>query len=229
MRRQGKVPANRNAGHPAKTKGVSKMKNETTNAAITLDTAAPYFAALGEAGSAVLYKICQPEASPADIAAALGQKLDKEGKPRSTDIRISGISQLIQAGFIVTATIPEGGLKPVTVKRSCENAATAIAAAKAEAEAAALATVTEAAYTVLTATNGNREALAGMPESAVSAAMERWTAAQIAKRNAANANAAALLNKCAAAAGVEAAALLEWIEAKKAEAAETETKKQKKA
>ena len=216
------------------------MSNNTNNAAASLniEAATDYFKQLGEAGSAVLYKICQPEASPADIAAALGQKLDKDGKPRSTDIRISGVSQLIQAGFIVTAAIPEGGLKPVTVKRAGGNAA-AIAAAKAEAEAvkaeaeavkaeaeaAALATVTAAALAVLNATNGNAAALAGMPEAAQAAALERWTAAEAAKTAAANAEAASLLAKCAEAAGVEAKALLDWIEAVKI----AEIKKAKKA
>lgn len=201
---------------------MEELRNKV--ATVTLEDANAYFEQLGEAGRAVLYKICAPEATPAEIAAALGQKQDKDGKPRSTDIRISGVSQLIQAGFIVTATIPEGGLKPVTVKRSGSNAA-AIAAAKAEAEAkaaeaeaAALATVTEAAYKVLEVTNGNAAALAGMPKAAVSAALERWNAAQIEKRNAATAEAAALLAKCAEAAGVEAAALLVWIEAAKAKA-----------
>ena len=205
------------------------MENENTNAALTVETATPYFKQLGESGGAVLYKICAPAASPADIAAALGQKLDKDGKPRSTDIRISGISQLIQAGFIVTAKIPEGGLKPVTVKRQAVTSA-AIAAAKAEAEAAALATVTAAALAVLNATNGNAAALAGMPEDAVSAALEQYAAAEAEKRNAANAEAAATLAECAAAAGVEAADLLDWITARAtAEAVKTDTKKTKKA
>lgn len=207
--------------------------NTNTNTAVTLETAAAYFDQLGEAGSAVLYKICKPEATPADIAAALGQKLDKDGKPRSTDVRISGVSQLIQAGFIVTAAIPEGGLKPISVKRQAGTSAAIAAkaeaeAVKAEAEAAALATVTAAALVVLNATNGNAEALAGMPEAAVSAALERWNAEQAEKLNAANAEAAALLAKCAEAAGVEAAALLEWIKAANATEAE-KAKKAKKA
>lgn len=196
------------------------MENTSTAAALNLETAKTYFEQLGEAGSAVLYKICQPEASPADIAAALNQKLDKDGKPRSTDIRISGVSQLIQAGFIVTAAVPEAGLKPLSVKRSGGSAA-AIAAAKAEAEAA----VAAAALAVLNATNGNAAALAGMPEAAQAAALEQWNAAQAKKQNAANAEAAALLAKCAEAAGVEAAALLDWIEAVKI----AEIKKAKKA
>ena len=207
------------------------MENTSTAAALNLETAKTYFEQIGEAGSAVLYKICQPEASPADIAAALNQKLDKDGKPRSTDIRISGVSQLIQAGFIVTAAVPEDGLKPLSVKRSGGSAA-AIAAAKAEAEAAvaaaeiaALATVTAAALAVLNATNGNAAALAGMPEAAQAAALEQWNAAQAKKQNAANAEAAALLAKCAEAAGVEATALLDWIEAVKI----AEIKKAKKA
>lgn len=209
--------------------------NTNTNAAtLNLEAAAPYFEKLGEAGAAVLYKICAPEATPADIAAALGQKLDKDGKPRSTDIRISGVSQLIQAGFSVTASIPAGGLKPVTVRRSGGTGA-AIAAAraeaeavKAEAEAATLATVTAAAYKVLEVTNGNTAALAGMPEAAATAAVERWNAAAAEKRNAENAAAAATLAECAAAAGVEAEVLLDWITARaKAEAAEG--KKAKKA
>ena len=219
------------------------MSTNTTNnaAAVTLETAAAHFEALGEAGSAVLYKICKPEATPADIAAALGQKLDKDGKPRSTDIRISGVSQLIQAGFIVTAAIPESGLKPVAVKRTGGNAA-AITAAKAEAEAAkaeakaeaaaaiaeaeaaTLAAITAAALAVLNVTNGDAAAIARMPEAAQAAALERWNAEQAEKRNAANAEAAALLAKCAEAASVEAAALLDWIEAHK-----TESKKAKKA
>lgn len=211
------------------------MSNTNTNTAtVTLEAAAAYFEQLGEAGAAVLYKVCKPEASPADIAAALGQKLDKDGKPRSTDIRISGVSQLIQAGFIITAAIPEGGLKPVTVKRQAGTSA-AIAAAKAEAEAvkaeaeaAALATVTAAALAVLNATNGNAEALAGMPEVAITAALERWNAAETEKRNAANAEAASLLAKCAEAAGVEATSLLDWIGTAKAKA-EAEAKKTKKA
>lgn len=196
------------------------MENTSTAAALNLETAKTYFEQLGEAGSAVLYKICQPEASPADIAAALNQKLDKDGKPRSTDIRISGVSQLIQAGFIVTAAVPENGLKPLSVKRSGGSAA-AIAAAKAEAEAA----VAAAALAVLNATNGNAAALAGMPEAAQAAALEQWNAAQAKKQNAANAEAAALLAKCAEAAGVEATALLDWIEAVKI----AEIKKAKKA
>ena len=207
------------------------MNNTTT---LTLESAAAYFSNLGEAGSAVLYKICAPETTPSDIAAALGQKLDKDGKPRSTDVRISGVSQLIQAGFIVTAAIPEDGLKPATVKRQAGTSA-AIAAVKAEAEAAkiateaaALATVAEAAFTVLQATNGNAAALAGMPEAAVSAALERWEAEEAAKIAAANAEAAILLAKCAEAAGVDSAALLDWIEATK-EKSETEGKKSKKA
>jgi hypothetical protein len=194
---------------------------------ITLESAAAYFDQLGEAGSAVLYKICSPEASPADIAAALQQKLDKDGKPRSTDIRISGISQLIQAGFTVSASIPEGGLKPQVVRRSASGTSAAVASAKAEAEAAkaeaaeavnaaeaaALATVTAAALAVLKATAGNTAALAGMPEAAVAAALEQWEAAQAEKRNADNAAAASLLADCAEAAGVEAAALLDWVKA----------------
>lgn len=183
--------------------------NTTTATTVTLEAARVYFDALGEAGAAVLYKICTPEATPADIAAALDQKLDKDGKPRSTDIRISGVSQLIQAGFIVTAAVPEGGLKPVTVRRPGGSAA-AIASVKAEAEAAKLAEFTGAAYMVLKAT-GNAAALSGMPEAAQTAALERWNAENAEKQNAANAEAAALLNKCAAAAGVEAAALLDWI------------------
>ena len=217
--------------------------NTTNNAAaVTPETAAAHFEALGEAGAAVLYKICKPEATPADIAAALKQKLDKDGKPRSTDIRISGVSQLIQAGFLIQAAVPAGGLNPVTVKRTGGNAA-ALAAAKAEAEAAkaeaaaeaaaaiaeaeaaTLATVTAAALAVLNATNGDAAALAGMPEAAVSAALERWNAEQAEKLNAANAEAAALLAKCAEAAGVDAVALLDWIEAIKT----TEAKKAKKA
>lgn len=205
--------------------------NTTTTAALTLEAAAAYFEQLGEAGAAVLYKICQPEATPADIAAALGQKLDKDGKPRSTDIRISGVSQLISAGFIVDISVPVGGLKPVSVRRSGGSAA-AIAAVKAEAEAAktaaeaaALATVTEAAFTVLKATNGNTAALAGMPKAAVSAALERWKAKEAAALNAANAEAADLLNKCATAAGVEAAALLDWITTRATTEAEAATGK----
>lgn len=200
------------------------MENTTTNTTtLNLEAASKHFETLGEAGSAVLYKICQPEASPADIASALGQKLDKDGKPRSTDIRVSGISQLIQAGFIVTAAIPEGGLKPV--RRSTGGTAAAIAAAKAEAEAVkaeaeatALATVTAAALAVLKATNGDDTALGDMPAAAVAAALKQWEAAEEDKRHKANAEAAALLAKCAEAAGVEAAALLEWIEAAKAKA-----------
>lgn len=199
-----------------------KMTSSVKKAiALNLEAATPHFEKLGEAGAAVLYKICAPEATPADIAAALGQKLDKDGKPRSTDIRISGVSQLIQAGFIVSASIPESGLKPVTVKRQAGTSAAIAAvkaeaeAVKAEAEAAALATVTAAALAVLNATNGNAAALAGMPEAAVSAALERWNAEQAEKLNAENAEAAALLNECAAAAGVEAAALLDWIAAAK--------------
>lgn len=215
---------------------------DTSTSTVTLEAAAKYFEPLGEAGSAVLYKICAPEASPADIAAALGQRLDKDGKPRSTDIRISGISQLIQAGFIVTAAVPAGGLKPVTANRSGRTAA-AIAAAKAEAEAvkakaeavkaeaeaAALATVTEAAYKVLEATNGNTAALAGIPEAAQTAAVERWEAAEAERLNAENAKAAALLAKCAEAAGVEAIDLLGWITARtEAEAVKVDGKKAKK-
>jgi hypothetical protein len=195
------------------------MKNETTNnaAVLTIEAAAAHFEALGEAGAAVLYKICMPEASPADIAAALSQKLDKDGKPRSTDIRISGVSQLIQAGFIVTAAVPEGGLKPVTIRRSGGTAA-AVTAAKAEAEAAvtaakaeAEAAVTAAALTVLRATNGNVAALAGMPEASVTAALERWNAENAEKQHAENAEKAALLDECSAAAGVETTELLDWI------------------
>ena len=224
------------------TNNTNTNTTTTNNAAVTLETAAAHFEALGEAGAAVLYKICKPEATPADIAAALKQRLDKDGKPRSTDIRISGVSQLIQAGFLITAAVPTGGLKPVTARRSSGGSAAAITAAKAEAEAAkaeaaaeaaaaiaeaeaaTLATVTAAALAVLNATNGDAAALAGMPEAAQAAALERWNAEQAEKLNAANAEAAALLAKCAEAAGVEAAALLDWIEAHK-----TESKKAKKA
>lgn len=108
-------------------------------------------------------------------------------------------------------------------KAEAEAAKAEAAKAKEEAEAATLATITEAAFKVLEATNGNTAALAGMPEAAAAAALEQWNAAEAEKRNAANAEAAALLAECAAAAGVEAAALLNWIEAVKA----TEAKKSK--
>lgn len=103
------------------------MENTNKTAVLTLEAAAVHFEALGEAGKAVLYKICRPDASPADIAA-----------------------------------------------------------------------------------------------------LERWEAEEAAARNAANAEAAALLAKCASTAGVEAAALLDWIASAKAKA-ETEAAEPKKA